>query len=188
MQTRLRNIASLLLIASCIQTTGQNLLQDTIRARKERGQFTFLIVPAYYDKLSAKFDLPRTEDVEGLSLRLWTGSMLGYTLQTFIDNTAHSYSYSSDTKIKEYKIKAKITTTEFLRLLKSFDIGKMISQYEIQNFADNVNDGTWYTLEIKDGRHYKILQYHSPHLFNDPANKKFSEIIDLCDKYFFSLN
>ena len=188
MQTRLRNIASLLLIANCIQTNGQNLLQDTIKARRDRGQFIFIIVPPYYDKLSTEFDVFQSKDTSNLSFRLWAGSMLGYTLRTYANYIAKCYSYNSDTNIKQNKIKSKITTTEFISRLKSLHIDKMISQYEINNFTDNVDDGNWYTLEIMNGRQYKVLQYHSPYLFKDPDNRKFAELIDLCDKYFHSLD
>ena len=154
----------------------------------ERGDFSLIFAPVCYDTLSTKLGLSNIDIADSFSIRLWTQSMFGCNLMTVINNTTHSYSYKSVATLNENRIKSKISTQEFLQNLQSFDFEKMISQYEIKGFKDDVDDGTQYTLEIMTGRHYKVLQYHSPDAFNDPDNKAFSKIIDLCYKYFHSEN
>jgi hypothetical protein len=189
MQKRLRYIAISLFVVSCFQTNGQTLLLDSLKAQRERQEYSFIRIPAYYQQLSQKFNLSNIKSTDSFSLRLWTGSMFGYNLITFENkNThleSHSYNYYSDTSIKEIKLNPKISTLEFLNKLEVFNFANFVSQYQIQDFKDNVEDGTWYTLEIIKGKNYKVFQYHSPELFKDADNKKFSEVIKLLDKYFY---
>ncbi len=107
-----------------------------------------------------KFNLSEIKDTDSFSLRLWTGSMFGNTLITFAKKDgrwdSHKYWYYSDTSINE-----------------------------IKNFADNIDDGTWYTLEVIRGKTYKVLQYHAPESFTESNNQKFSAVIKLIDKYFY---
>ncbi len=115
--------------------------------------------------------------------------MFGYNLITFENKNSHweshSYDYYSDTSIKEVKLNPKIPASEFLNKLKAFDFDNFISQYQIKDFQDDVNDGTWYTLEIIKGKNYRVFQYHSPEAFKDAINKKFSEVMKLFDNYFY---
>ncbi len=189
MQKRLRHITIGLLIFSWLQTNGQTLLLDSLKAKSEKNEHSFIIIPAYYEQLSQKFNLAELKQTDSFSIRLWTGSMFGYSLTVFTNKNAkwdsHSYSYSSDTAITEIKLTPKITTLEFLDKLRTFDFDTFVSQFQIKNFTDTVDDGTWYTLEITTGKTYKVFQYHSPELYNDIDNKKFSEVIKLCSEYFF---
>ena len=189
MQKTLRYITFSLFFLSWLNTNGQTLLHDTLRARYERQEYPFIIIPAYYEKLSQKFNLSDLKSTDSLSLRLWTGSMFGYNLITFENKNnhweSHSYNYYSDTSIKEIKLNPKISTLEFLNKLQAFKFDNFISQYQIKDFKDDVDDGTRFTLEIIKGTDYKVFQYHSPELFNDADNKKFSEVIKLLDKYFY---
>jgi hypothetical protein len=184
-----RFIAISLFVVSWFQTNGQTLLLDTLKAQRERQEYTLIRIPAYYKQLSQKFNLSDIKITDSFSLRLWTGSMFGYTLSTFENKNSnwerHSYSYYSDTSIKEVKINPKISTLEFLKKLQTFNFDNFVSQYQIQDFKDNVDDGTLYTLEIIKGKNYKVFQYHSPEFFKDADNKKFSEVIKLLDKYFY---
>lgn len=189
MQKTLRYIAISLFGISWLQTNGQSLLLDSLKANHERQEYAFIIIPAYYEQLSQKFNLSEIKSTDSFSLRLWTSSMFGYNLITFENkNThwdSHSYYYYSDTSIKEINLNPKISTLEFLNKLQVFNFDNFVSQYQINDFKDDVDDGTRYTLEIIKGKNYKVFQYHSPELFEDADNKKFSELIKLLDKYFY---
>ena len=189
MQKTLRYIIISLFVISWLNTNGQTLLLDSLKAQHERQEYSFIRIPAYYEQLSQKFNLSAVKSTDSFSLRLWTGSMLGYNLITFENKNTHwdsySYNYYSDTSIKEIKLNPKISTLEFLNKLQTFNFENFVSQYQIKDFKDNIDDGTWYTLEIIKEKNYKVFQYHSPELFKDVDNKKFSEVIKLLDKYFY---
>lgn len=189
MQKTVRYIAILFLVVCCFQTKGQAPLLDSLKAQRERFEYPFIIIPAHYVSLSQKFNLSNIKSTDSFSLRLWTNSMFGYTLSTFEKKNifweSHSYYYYSDTSIKEIKLHPKISTMEFLHQLKTFNFDNFISQYQIQDFKDNVDDGTWYTLEVIRGEHYKVFQYHNPELFKDGQNKEFATVINLLEKYFY---
>ena len=98
----------------------------------------------------------------------------------------HKYEYRDPLKLKEIKLKPQISISNLLDSLKNIDFGKLISQNKIENFKDDVDDGTVYTLEISYAGFYKILQYHSPEEFakNEINNKRFLNLIKLLEKYF----
>ena len=189
MQKTLRYITISILFLSWLNTNGQTLLLDSLKAQRERQEYSFIIIPAYYEQLSQKFNLSQIKSTDSFSLRLWTGSMMGYNLTTFESKKtfweARSYNYYSDTSIKEVKLNSKISTQDFLNKLQAFKFDDFVSQYKIKDFKDNIDDGTWYTLEIIRGKNYIVLQYHSPELFKDADNKKFAEVMRLFDKYFY---
>jgi hypothetical protein len=192
MQKTLRYITISLFVVSWLNANGQTLLLDSLRAKNERQEYSFIRIPAYYQQLSQKFNLSKIKSADGFSLRLWIGSMFGNNLITFENNSthwdSHSYNYYSDTSIKEIKLNPKISTLEFLNKFQAFNFDNFVSQYQIKDFKDEVDDGTWYTLEIIKGKNYKVFQYHSPEIFKDADNKKFSEVIKLIDKYFYERN
>ena len=190
MQKTLRHITILIFIASQLQTNGQALLLDTLKPQHERQEYPFIIIPAYYEQLSKKFGLSEIKNNDSFCLRLWTGSMFGYNLSTFDYKNGYwnsrSYNYFSDTSIKEVKLNPKISTSEFLNQLLAFNFDKFISQYQIKGFQDNVDDGTWYTLEIIKKKGYRVFQYHSPESYEDNDNKQFAELIKMLDKFFLN--
>lgn len=188
MLKRLRHILWIFTFG-CLNTKGQSLLYDTLNARLERQEYSFIIIPpASYNELSKRFDLSKIKDTDSFSLRLWTGSMFGYSLMTFENKNgtwySHKYEYYSDTSIKEIKLSPKISTSDFIKRLSVLNFESFISQREIKNFQDNVDDGTWYTLEIIKGKTYKVIQYHSPESFSDNDNIKFATFLKLFYKQF----
>ncbi len=189
MQKTLRYITILLFVVSQLQINGQALLLDSLKAKYERQEYSLIIIPAYYEQLSKKFNLSEIKSNDSFCLRLWTGSMFGYNLITFENKNSRwdsrCYNYSSDTLIREIKLNPGISTLEFLNKLQAFNFDNFVSQYQIKDFTDNVDDGTWYTLEIIRGKNYKVFQYHSPELFKDIDNKRFSDVMRLFDKYFY---
>lgn len=188
MQKRLRYII-LILIFGCLQTKAQTLLHDSLRARFERQEYPFIIVPAYYTELSNRFDLSKIKNTDSFSLRLWTGSMFGYSLITFDKRNGywdgHKYKYYSDTSIKEIKLNPKISVLDFINSLRTINFNSFISQHQIKDFQDNIDDGTWYTLEVIIEKTYKVVQCHSPELFSDSDNITFADVLKLIEKYFY---
>ena len=188
MPTKLHYIASSLFIFCWLNANGQALLLDSLSAQYEGNEYSFIIIPAYYEKLSQKLNLSEIKNTDSLSLRLWTSSMMGYNLTTFEKKNnkweSYSYNYFSDTLIKTTKLNPKISTSEFINKLLAYDFDNFISQYQIKDFKDNVDDGIIYTLEIIKEKKYKVLQYHSPESFKDADNRKFSDVIKLLNQYF----
>ena len=177
-----------LLILSCLKTYGQTQLDDSLNAMYSRQEYPFIIIPAYYEKLSQKFPLSEINNSDNISFRLWSTSMVGYGLLIFRKSNnrwdSHKLKYYSDTSIREVKIFPTISTTEFVNKLQAVDFSTFISQYQIEDFKDNVDDGVRYTLELIIGKTYKVVQYHSPDSFTDANNVKFYSFIQLIDKYF----
>jgi len=179
-----------LLVFGYVQAKGQTLLHDSLRARFERQEYSLIIFPAYYTEISNQLGLSKISDSDSFSIRLWTSGMFGYGLHTFVKEKnkwqTHSYEYRLDSSLEEIKIKPKISLTGFVTALQAINFTTLISQNEIKDFIDNVDDGVIYTLEITIGKSYKVFQYHSPDSFSDKDNKTFSEIISLITKYFSS--
>ena len=173
---------------SWFNANGQALLKDSLKAQFERQEYSFIIIPAHYEKLYLNLNLSEAINSDSLSLRLWTSNMMGYNLITFENKNAqwetYSYNYLSDTLIRKTKLNPKFSTFEFLKKILVFDFDSFISQYQIKNFTDNVDDGTWFTLEIIKEKKYKVLQYHSPASFKDIDNKKFTDLLKLLNSYF----
>ena len=57
--------------------------------------------------------------------------------------------------------------TDFISALQAINFTTLISQNEIKDFTDNVDDGVRYTLEITIGKSYNVFQYHSRESFSD---------------------
>ncbi len=149
------------------------------------------ILPAYYRELSEKLMLPLiNKNTDSFSLRLWTGSMFGNELFLLRKNNekwdSHRYQYYDTSTLKEVKFKPEISISNLMDSLKMIDFEKLISQNKIENFQDDVDDGTIYTLEILYYNSYRIFQYHSPELFANKElnNKIFLKTLKFLERYF----
>jgi hypothetical protein len=141
-------------------------------------------MPLYYDSICAKLKLAGINAVtDSFYMRLWIGSIIGSGVMIIEKKDSHYaislYSYNDANDIHLEPGKAKMKPDELVPKLQKVDFAGMLTQSEIPGFKDNVEDGIFFTLEVKFAGGYKIVQYHSPQEFEDKYNKAFEEFLDL---------
>jgi len=133
--------------------------------------------------------------VDSFELRLWISSMLIPNQLIVLKKSDSAYvgqriefflQADGRTSFKKHEINDSITLKKTMIKLRNHDFRKMISQYEISNFTDNIADGVTYTLEIATNEYYKFITYHCPEKYigHDIYNKSFSEIVKELDSTF----
>jgi hypothetical protein len=72
----------------------------------------------------------------------------------------------------------------FIDSLTYFDFPNMISQEEIPNFTDIVNDGEIYSFEVADKNQYRYFFYHAPRYYKDSSNEKATQLVNYLYRLF----
>ena len=176
-------------ILTHLRSEGQTETLDTASIITQRFWDRHIMRPFGYEDICTNLKLsPFDRSLDSLSIRLWTGSMIGSRISTLtkLNSTwqTHMYRYNSKMESTELDCKPKLSPEKLIENLGILGYKDLPTQLDIQGFNDDVYDGTLYTLEIIWVGSYKILQYHSPQAFSDKYNLIFSKILDLLNDYF----
>ncbi|MFN8154337.1 MAG: hypothetical protein U0Y08_08625 [Bacteroidia bacterium] len=112
----------------------------------------------------------------------WMAFEYQFYISKVIEDDKSSVPYIDSATI--YILKPKIPIEHIIDSIMNSGALTLPNQKSIKDFEDPIFDGTIYSFEIRTKDQYRFYSYHCPHEFDQPENKKVTELILFLDRNF----